>query len=119
MNTRSKGTFYEAAACEYLKKQGVVILQCNFSCRMGEIDIIARDGDCVIFTEVKYRKSEAHGEALAAVGYTKQKKICRCAMVYCMCHPNIGRFRYDVIAITDTKIEWIKNAFLHIGYGWQ
>ena len=119
MNTRSRGTFYEDTACEYLKKQGVVILQRNFRCRMGEIDIIARDGDCIVFAEVKYRKNTAYGDALAAVGFAKQKKICRCAMIYCMYHPQVTRIRYDVIGITDTKIEWIKDAFEHIGYSWQ
>ena len=119
MNTRRKGTFYEDAVCEYLKKQGVVILQRNFRCRLGEIDIIARDGDCIVFAEVKYRKNNVCGDALSAVGYTKQKKICRCAQVYCMYHPQITSIRYDVIGITDTRIEWIKDAFLHIGYGWQ
>lgn len=106
------------AACEYLQKQGVKILERNYRCRSGEIDIVARDRDCIVFVEVKYRKSDQHGEALAAVHYAKQKKICRCAAVYCLCHPWITQFRYDVIGITDTKIEWIKNAFEHIGYNW-
>lgn len=119
LNTRKTGMFYEDAACEYLKKQGIVILQRNFRCRMGEIDIIARDKDCIVFAEVKYRKNNQCGEALGAVGYAKQKKICRCAEVYCMFHPKTFQIRYDVIGITDTKVEWVKNAFSHIGYSWQ
>lgn len=118
LNTRKKGTFYEDAACEYLKKQGVVILERNYRCRQGEIDIIARDGNCTVFAEVKYRKDNAFGDALAAVGRTKQRKICRSALVYCMYHPWIESVRYDVIGITDTKIEWIKNAFEHTEYSW-
>lgn len=117
VNKRRLGTFYEDVACEYLKKQGVTILQRNFCCKMGEIDIIGKMDDCVIFFEVKYRKNETHGQALAAVDYKKQIKISRCANVYCMLHPYITRIRYDVIGITDTKIEWIPNAFLHKGYG--
>ena len=118
LNTRKKGTYYEGAACEYLKKQGVVILEQNYRCRQGEIDIIARDGDCTVFVEVKYRKDNAFGDALAAVGHAKQRKICRCALVYCMHHPWITSIRYDVIGITDTKVEWIKNAFEHTEYSW-
>ena len=118
MNTRKIGAFYEEAACEYLQKQGVLIMERNFRCRQGEVDIIGRDKNCVIFFEVKYRRSEEFG-ALYAVPYTKQKKICRCADYYMMTHPWIYQIRYDVIGITGTRIEWVKNAFNHIGYHWK
>lgn len=117
MNKRQIGAFYEEAACEYLEKQGVDILQKNYRCRMGEIDIIGKQGNCVIFFEVKYRKSDAVGNTLAAVDYKKQVTISRCAAVYCMQHPEVQEMRYDVIGINDTKIEWIRNAFPHRGYG--
>ena len=117
VNKRRLGTFYEDAACEYFKKQGVRILQRNFRCKIGEIDIIGMIDDCVIFFEVKYRKNETYGQALTAVNDKKQIKICRCATVYCMLHPYITQIRYDVIGITDTKIDWICNAFPHRGYG--
>lgn len=119
MNTRQTGTFYEDAACEYLRRQGVTILQRNFRCRQGEVDIIGRYKDCVIFFEVKYRRTDTYGEALLAVPFQKKKRICKCAEVYCMYHPYVTRFRYDVIGITDTKIEWVRDAFQHIGYGWN
>ena len=119
MNTRKTGNFYENVACEYLQAQGMEIVERNFRCRLGEIDIVARDKNCIVFAEVKYRKNDTFGDALWAVGYTKQKKICRCAKVYCMYHPWITEIRYDVIGVTDTKIEWIQNAFEHIGYAWQ
>ena len=117
VNKRQIGTFYEDAACKYLEKQGVQILERNYRCKMGEIDIIGRQGDCFIFFEVKYRKSEEFGQALSFVDYKKQRTICRCAAAYCMKHTYITQFRYDVIGITDTKIEWIQNAFCHSGYG--
>ena len=119
MNTRKTGTFYEDAACEYLQAHGLEIVERNFRCKLGEIDIVAKDKNCIVFTEVKYRKNDTFGEALWAVGYTKQKKICQCAKVYCMYYPWINEIRYDVIGVTDTKIEWIPNAFEHIGYAWQ
>ena len=117
MNKRESGSFYEDAACEYLKGHGVHVLQRNYRCKMGEIDIIGRLDECIIFFEVKYRKSEECGTPLAAVDYKKQKTICRCASVYCMQHPYITSIRYDVIGISDTKIDWIQNAFPHRGYG--
>lgn len=119
MNTRKIGTFYEDAVCEYLRQHGISIIERNFRCRQGEIDIIGRDKDCVIFIEVKYRRTDTFGEALYAVPYYKQKKICCCADYYCMTHPWIRHFRYDVVGITDTRIEWVQNAFCHIGYHWN
>jgi len=118
LNTRKTGTFYEDAACEYLQKQGVTILERNYRCRLGEIDIVAKDKNCIVFVEVKYRRTNQYGDALMAVGYAKQKKICRCAEVYCMYHPWVSQVRYDVIGITDTKVKWIQNAFEHHGYSW-
>ena len=117
MNKRELGTFYENAACEYLQDRGIHILEQNYRCKMGEVDIIGEENDCIIFFEVKYRKTQEYGQALAAVDYKKQKRISRCAAFYCMQHPYVNAIRYDVIGITDTKIEWIKNAFPHRGYG--
>ena len=119
MNTRKKGAFYEDVACRHLQQHGIIILERNFRCRIGEIDIIGKKNDCIIFFLVKYRHSDYNGAALAAVGFSKQKRICRCADVYCMFHPWIKNIRYDVIGITDTKLEWIENAFSHIGYSWN
>ena len=117
VNKRSIGTFYEERACEYLQKQGIIILKRNYRCKIGEIDIIGKDENCVVFFEVKYRKNDVYGHAFFAVDTKKQNKICRCAAIYCMQNTFVQEFRYDVIGISDTKIEWIKNAFSHRGYG--
>lgn len=117
MNKRRIGTFYEELACEYLQKQGIIILKKNYRCKTGEIDIIGKDKNCVVFFEVKYRKNDDFGHALLSVDAKKQNKICRCAAIYCMQNAFVQEFRYDVIGISDTKIEWIKNAFSHRGYG--
>lgn len=117
MNKRSIGTFYEERACEFLQEQGIIIIQKNFRCKQGEIDIIGKDGNCIVFTEVKYRKSDDYGHAFFAVDIKKQIKICRCAACFCMKNSWVSEFRYDVIGISDTKIEWIKDAFSHRGYG--
>lgn len=117
VNRRQIGTFYEERACEYLQHYGIVILKRNFRCKQGEIDIIGKDGNCVIFFEVKYRKSDDYGHAFFAVDLKKQNRICRCATYFCVQNRWVSEFRYDVIGITDTKIEWIKDAFAHRGYG--
>lgn len=56
-NKRAVGTLYEKQACEYLKSKGYKILICNYRCKCGEIDIIAKDGAYLVFCEVKYRKT--------------------------------------------------------------
>ena len=75
-NTRSTGSCYERKAADYLKQQGLFILRYNYRCRFGEIDLIARDGEYLVFVEVKYRKDNSSGYSLAAVNPAKQKTIC-------------------------------------------
>ena len=66
-NTRSTGSCYERKAADYLKQQGLFILRYNYRCRFGEIDLIARDGEYLVFVEVKYRKDNSSGYSLAAL----------------------------------------------------
>ena len=82
MNNRAIGTDYEKRACEFLETQGFSVLERNFRCRQGEIDIIARDGTYLVFVEVKYRKTAGSGSPLSAVDFRKQKKISRVALYY-------------------------------------
>ena len=72
-NRRQTGTFYERKAGEYLEKQGYKILEYNYRCRAGEIDIVARDGEYLVFCEVKYRKDNKKGTPLEAVTLQKQR----------------------------------------------
>lgn len=116
MNKRKMGTFYEGEAVRYLKDRGVRILELNFRCRQGEIDIIGYDGSCLVFFEVKARDSLKGGYGGESVNWVKQRKICRVADYYRMKH-GIGEFteiRYDCVTIDQGNIAWIKNAFFHI-----
>lgn len=116
MNKRQTGSDYEAKAVEYLQDKGVRILEQNYRNRKGEIDIIARDGEYLIFVEVKYRRDIQKGAPEEAVTYAKQRNICRVADFYRMTH-GIGEFipiRYDVIACCGNDIVWYQNAFSHI-----
>ncbi|MCM1039218.1 MAG: YraN family protein [Ruminococcus sp.] len=117
MNTRSIGTEQEESACRYLEECGVRIKERNFRCRQGEIDLIGQDDGYLVFFEVKYRKDMARGSAAEAVGLPKQRKICKVADYYRMVHkcPADTAIRFDVVAIDDKHIEWIRNAFAYCG----
>ena len=83
MNRRKEGAYYENLVAEYLKTQGYEILEKNYRCRIGEIDLIAKEGETLVFVEVKYRRSSEAGDPAEAVDYRKQKKISRVAEYYC------------------------------------
>lgn len=112
-NKRKTGREKEELAEEYLRQQGYEILDMNFYGRFGEIDVIARDGETLVFAEVKYRKSERFGNSLEAVDTRKQKKICQTALYYLARHhiSDSVPCRFDVIGITGEDITHIKNAF--------
>ncbi len=115
MNKRKTGTQYEEKAAAYLKKQGLQILEHSFRNRFGEIDLIAKEGSCYVFVEVKYRKTAAEGHPLEAVTLSKQRTICKVADYYRVTH-GIGEFdpvRFDVIGILGDEITWVKNAFFY------
>ena len=81
MNKRDVGTFYEDIAAEYIRNNGGKIIKRNYRSRQGEIDIIARDGEYLCFVEVKYRAGDKYGDALEAVGFAKQKTVCKVSKV--------------------------------------
>lgn len=92
------------------------MIERNYRCRLGEIDIIGLDGSTRVFFEVKYRKSDAFGQPYEAVGYRKQRVICRTADHYRMTRslPVDMPCRFDIISIRGDSIEWYKNAFEYI-----
>jgi len=106
----------ERIAADYLKKNGYRIIETNFRCAIGEIDIIAREKDFLVFIEVKTRKSTELGFPEQAVGIKKQKKMSQLALWYLQ-KKNINNTasRFDVLAITmlpaGNEIKLIKNAF--------
>lgn len=113
MNKRAVGTCYEQLAIEYLKKEGYDILEKNYRCRFGEIDIIGKEEGYLTFIEVKYRKDMVHGGAWVAVGYGKQRRICKVASYYMLSHQILDNVpcRFDVVAINGKVVELIRNAF--------
>lgn len=112
MNKRKTGAVYEQKAAEYLEKAGCRILEMNYRCRAGEIDIVARDGRYVVFCEVKYRSGSRAGSPLEAVDFKKQQVIFRCAQFYLAEHRlQDVPCRFDVIGIESEEITHIKDAF--------
>lgn len=113
LNKRKIGEDYETKVCEALKDRGVIILKRNYRIKTGEIDIIAKDGDCICFIEVKYRSNNEFGNAIEAVDASKQKTIRVVASHYLMEH-GIAEWqecRFDVVTIQDGHMKWLKNAF--------
>ena len=111
MNKRELGSYYEEVATRFLKDHGVEIIKNNFRCRLGEIDIIGRQGDVLVFFEVKYRTGDRYGYSLEAIDKKKQKRIINCAKYYLAFNDTDSYIRFDAIGIDNDSIEWIKDAF--------
>lgn len=112
-NKRETGQYYERQAAEHLSGLGYEILQKNYYCPFGEIDIIASHQGYLVFVEVKYRKDTAFGTPQESVSLHKQKKVIGAAKYYCMKN-GLGEstpIRFDVVAILKQQITVIQNAF--------
>ena len=113
MNRRKTGAAYEEKAAAHLSGLGYEILERNYRCRQGEIDLIAKDGGTLVFLEVKYRRDAKGGHPLEAVDIRKQRRICKTAAYYCLRY-GYGEHtpcRFDVIGILEKEIIHIENAF--------
>ncbi len=124
-NNKILGAFGEDLACKHIAELGYRVLERNFSCRAGEIDIIAVQGDTVAFIEVKTRSSEKYGLPSEAVSRSKQQKIVKTALYYLQ-HNRLLDYmcRFDVIEIIideedNQRVNLIKDAFHYSGrYGY-
>ncbi len=112
-NRRRTGADYEQAVGYYLQQMGYEVLEYNYRCRIGEIDIIARDGEYLVFCEVKYRRDDRKGAPLEAVDVRKQRTIFRCAQCYLAEH-RLGDVpcRFDAAGVQGGKITYVKDAFM-------
>lgn len=109
------GAQAEDQALAYLRQQGLTLLERNYRCRGGEIDLVMRDGGQIVFVEVRYRKSQAFGGALASVGPRKQARLIVAARHYLASRRSDRPARFDVAAVSSEQgklaIQWIKDAF--------
>ena len=113
MNKREVGTKFEQSAADYLEKNGYQILEKNFRCRIGEIDLIAKSEGYLCFIEVKYRSNTHTGFPGEAITPRKMLKITRTAEYYLMLNHCLTDTpcRFDVVVILENQISVIKNAF--------
>ncbi|HVB84949.1 MAG TPA: YraN family protein [Rhodanobacteraceae bacterium] len=114
---RAIGDGFEARALALLQRASLVLLERNYLTRYGEIDLVMRDGDCVVFVEVRYRGSPAQGGAAASIGVAKRGRLGRAAALYLQAHPALADrpCRFDVVAFDGTAAsvpaQWLQHAF--------
>ena len=120
MNTRTKGNIGEDLAVKYLKKHGYKIVERNYTCQFGEIDIIAKDKDTIVFVEVKTRTNLNFGHPFEAINKTKLQHIYQTGLFYLQnTKEKYKNYRIDIIGITTNsdektpKVEHIKNINLN------
>lgn len=113
MNAVEKGHYYEQEAADFLKSCGYQILEMNYRCRHAEIDLIAMDGDYLVFVEVKYRTSDKIQTPAEAVDRKKQHHISLAARQYLFSHriSEEQLCRFDVVAFLKGQPVLYKNAF--------
>lgn len=110
------GSGGERAAADFLRERGYHVLERNFRCRGGEIDLIALDGSVLVFVEVKVRRTLSRGAPIEAVTPAKQSRVRRAAQEYLTyCGRVFRRIRFDVICVMKTAkttdITHLKAAF--------
>ncbi|HNV08253.1 MAG: YraN family protein [Dokdonella sp.] len=114
---RSSGSLFEDIALAHAKAQGLSLVERNFNCRFGEIDLILREGNIVVFLEVRYRKSQEFGGAMQSIGSQKRERLLKAASLFLQSRPEFARnaCRFDVMAIAGSAqqpdINWQRNAF--------
>lgn len=112
MKTTVQGKIAEDKACDFLQKQGLKLVEKNYYCRSGEIDLIMRDQQELVFVEVRYRAKNDYGSALDSVDQHKIKKLISAASHYISTHQADQPMRFDVIGFDASfKPNWISNAF--------
>jgi len=104
----------EQAVVTLLKNSGLQIIECNYRCKLGEIDIVARDKQTVVFIEVRRRSHGQYGSGFDSVDYRKQQKLIRTAQAYLQKRKLFDQHpcRFDIVSLRSlTDMHWIKDAF--------
>ncbi len=111
---KGDGALAEKLAADFLQRNGLRLIESNFRCRMGEIDLILQDGGTLVFAEVRLRSNMRFGGAAASITAAKQAKISCAARIYLQQHRIDAPCRFDAVLLDSLdakRIEWIKNAF--------
>ena len=109
----NRGAEAEGVAAAFLEARGLTVLARNYRCRLGEIDLIAREGSTTVFVEVRRRASRAFGGAAASITAAKRLKLLKAARHYISRLRTMPQCRFDALLIEGDppRIEWIRNAF--------
>jgi putative endonuclease len=107
------GRHAEDLAAAFLQRQGLQLVERNYRCRFGEIDIIAREGSTLVFVEVRMRASMSFGGAAASITAAKRGKLSLAARHYLAGTARMPACRFDALLVSGSEhaIEWIRNAF--------
>jgi len=107
-----QGASAEVDAAQLLVDAGYRIVERNYRCKAGELDIVARDGDVLVFVEVRSRSDDEHGTAPEMIQRTKQRRVIRVARCYLEAvAPDFDECRFDIVAITADESILLKDAF--------
>jgi putative endonuclease len=113
-----KGQHFEEAALRYLQQQGLHLVMRNFRCKLGELDLVMLASNCVVFVEVRYRRTNDYGAAHSTVDRRKQSKLRNAARYFLLNNPHFANApcRFDVVGLEGNHrqpptIQWIQNAF--------
>jgi putative endonuclease len=111
-STIERGASAEARAVSVLEGEGYRIVERNFRCHSGELDIVAFHGEVLCFIEVRSRADDTHGSAAEMIDRRKQKQVARVALHFISLRdPMFVRSRFDVVAITGERVELIRDAW--------
>ncbi|QKJ65618.1 YraN family protein [Deefgea piscis] len=106
----SLGQAAEQTALEYLQQQGLRLIARNWSCKLGEIDLIMQDGRTLVFIEVRSRRNSRFGGAAGSINSAKQGKLLRAAQCYLQSMASLPICRFDAICIDNEHLQWLKDC---------
>jgi putative endonuclease len=107
---QQQGQHWEQVARVWLERRGLRLVEANFRCKGGEIDLVMRDGDELVFVEVRQRADRRHGGAAASITPAKLRRLARAAQYYLLRFPHTPPCRFDVVAIDGGQLDWLRNA---------
>ncbi|MFT5643011.1 MAG: putative endonuclease [Janthinobacterium sp.] len=105
-----QGQIGEDAALAHLQRHGLRLVERNFRCKGGEIDLIMQDRQSLVFIEVRSRANARHGDAAASITIAKQRRLIIAAQVYLLKQKKMPACRFDVIAIDGNDLRWLQDA---------
>lgn len=108
---KQEGARAEALAAAYLERQGLRVVDRNYRCRQGEIDLVCRDGATLVFVEVRLRRSAGFGGAAESITCRKQRRIVLAAQHYLAGLSTLPPCRFDAVLQNGSEIEWVRDAF--------